>query len=41
MPKVIKMKIAVIGAPGSGKSSFIHNLLGKPFKKEHDPTENY
>ena len=38
MPKTIKMKIAVIGAPDSGKSSFIRNLLGKPFKKDHQPT---
>lgn len=38
MPKIIKMKIAVIGPSNSGKTSFISNFLGKPFKKEYEPT---
>ena len=33
MPKTITLKIAVIGPPKSGKTSFIRNFLGKPFKK--------
>ena len=38
MPKTIKMKIAIIGPPNSGKTSFINNFIGKQFNQEYLPT---
>lgn len=41
MQKKIKLKIAVIGSPSSGKTSFINNILSKPFDPEPERTDAY
>lgn len=41
MPKKIRLKIAVIGKPKSGKTCFINNILEKPFCPQYEKTEEY
>lgn len=41
MSKKIRLKIAIIGPPESGKTSFITNLIEKPFNPQYTKTEGY
>jgi GTPase SAR1 family protein len=41
MQKKIRLKVAIIGPPSSGKSAFINNLLDKKFSPEYTKTVDY
>jgi GTPase Era involved in 16S rRNA processing len=41
MLKKIRLKVAIIGPPFSGKSAFVNNLLEKKFDPFYNKTSDY